>query len=263
MQLLLSIQAKCYNKAMIRYKAIIAYDGTDFSGFQIQHNGRTVQAEIERVLMRLNSGQHIKIQGSGRTDSGVHAIGQVIHFDLAQERDTEKLRFALDTQTSDDIDVLKVEHVSKDFHARFQPHSKTYQYHLTISRAANPLTRRTSFHVPQLSALEEMSQAAQMLVGTHDFTGFTASGGSVEDKVRTITAVTINQVSPIELTISFSGNGFLYKQVRNMVGTLIKIGSGKWQSHKISEIIEAKSRDLAGPTAPAHGLCLVEVKYEN
>ena len=248
---------------MRRYKAIIAYDGTDFSGFQIQDNGRTVQEELERVLTRLSSGQAIKIHGSGRTDSGVHALGQVVHFDLTTARDPEKLRFALDTQTPDDINVLAVEAVEDTFHSRFNPHNKTYQYKLTTSRAPNPLTRRTSLHVPKLIALDEMIAAADLLVGTHDFTGFTASGATVEDKVRTITAVTVIKTSEDELSLSFSGNGFLYKQVRNMVGTLIKVGLGKWPASRISEIIAAQNRDLAGPTAPAHGLCLMEVNYRD
>jgi tRNA pseudouridine38-40 synthase len=109
---------------MTRYKARIAYDGTDFAGFQIQNNGRTVQEELERVLARLNSGQPVKLHGSGRTDSGVHALAQIIHFDLPQARDTEKLRFALDTQTPDDIDVLELEQVADDFHSRFNPTAK-------------------------------------------------------------------------------------------------------------------------------------------
>ena len=238
---------------MTRYKARIAYDGMDFAGFQIQNNGRTVQEELERVLARLNSGHPVKLHGSGRTDSGVHALAQIIHFDLPQARDTEKLRFALDTQTPDDIDVLELEQVADDFHSRFNPHSKTYQYRLTTSRANNPLTRRFSYHFPKIVAFDNMVAAAQLLVGTHDFTGFTASGATVEDKVRTITQADVVR----------SGNGFLYKQVRNMVGTLVKIGAGKWPVTRVSEILTAQNRDLAGPTAPAHGLCLMEVRYDN
>lgn len=248
---------------MTRYKARIAYDGTDFAGFQIQNNGRTVQEELERVLARLNSGQPVKLHGSGRTDSGVHALAQIIHFDLPQARDTEKLRFALDTQTPDDIDVLELELVADDFHSRFQPHSKTYQYRLTTSRANNPLTRRFSYHFPKIVAFDNMVAAAQLLVGTHDFTGFTASGATVEDKVRTITQADVVRSGTDEILFIFSGNGFLYKQVRNMVGTLVKIGAGKWPVTRVSEILVAQNRDLAGPTAPAHGLCLMEVRYDN
>lgn len=246
---------------MTRYQAKIAYDGTEFSGFQIQTNGRTVQEELETVLTRLNSGQIVKIHGSGRTDSGVHALAQVIHFDLPQARDTEKLRFALDTQSPDDINVLAVTQVVDDFHARFNPHSKTYQYRLTTSRANNPLTRRFSFHYPKIVAFDDMVAAANLLVGTHDFTGFTAAGATVEDKVRTITRADVVRTNSDEIHFIFSGNGFLYKQVRNMVGTLIKIGAGKWPVDRISDILDAKNRDLAGPTAPAHGLCLMEVRY--
>lgn len=246
---------------MTRYKAIIAYDGTDFSGFQIQDNGRTVQEELERVLTKLNSGTAVKLHGSGRTDSGVHALGQVVHFDLPQVRDAEKLRFALDTQTPDDIDVLQAEQVSDDFHSRFNKHSKTYIYRLTTSRAKNPLTRRFSYHFPKIIAFDAMVAAAQLLVGTHDFTGFTASGATVEDKVRTIMQADVVREDD-EIHFIFSGNGFLYKQVRNMVGTLIKIGAGKWQIERISEILAAQNRDLAGPTVAAHGLCLMEVRYD-
>ncbi|MDR1606289.1 MAG: tRNA pseudouridine(38-40) synthase TruA [Streptococcaceae bacterium] len=248
---------------MVRYKATIAYDGTDFAGFQIQRNGRTVQEALELVLTKLNSGQPVKIHGSGRTDSGVHALGQVIHFDLPQVRDTEKLRFALDTQTSAEIAVLKVVQVSDDFHARFNPHRKTYHYRLTTSRANNPLMCRYRYHFPKLTAVDQMRTAAQLLVGTHDFTGFTASGATVEDKVRTISQADVVRVGQDELLFIFSGNGFLYKQVRNMVGTLIKIGAGKWPAERISEILSAKNRDLAGPTAAAHGLCLMEVRYDD
>ncbi|GFH40119.1 tRNA pseudouridine(38-40) synthase TruA [Lactococcus insecticola] len=248
---------------MTRFKAIISYDGTDFAGFQIQDNGRTVQEEIEKVLARLNSGTPVKVHGSGRTDSGVHALGQVIHFDLPSLRDSEKLRFALDTQSPDDINVLQIEQVSDDFHSRFNKHSKTYEYRLTTTRAANPLTRRYSYHFPKLTKVDAMRDAAALLVGEHDFTGFTAAGATVEDKVRVITQADVVAVSSSELILRFSGNGFLYKQVRNMVGTLLKIGSGKWEVGRVSEIIAAQNRDLAGPTAPAHGLSLVEVRYES
>ncbi|GFH41749.1 tRNA pseudouridine synthase A [Lactococcus hodotermopsidis] len=247
---------------MTRYKAIIAYDGTDFAGFQIQDNGRTVQEELTRVLLRLNSGLAVKVHGSGRTDSGVHALGQVVHFDLPQVRDAEKLRFALDTQTADDIDVLSVDLMSDDFHSRFNTHSKTYQYRVNTSRAKNPLTRRFSYHFPKIIAFDEMKTAAALLVGRHDFSGFTAAGATVTDKVRTITQVDVVRVKD-EIHFVFSGNGFLYKQIRNMVGTLLKIGAGKWRAERISEILLAENRDLAGPTAPAHGLCLMEVRYED
>ena len=126
---------------MIRYKAIISYDGTNFSGFQRQPQVRTVQEEIEKTLLRLNSGQAVKIHGAGRTDAGVHAYGQVIHFDLPQQRDLEKLRFGLDTQTPDDIDVIQVEQVADDFHARYQKHRKTYEFLVDLGRPKNPLMR--------------------------------------------------------------------------------------------------------------------------
>lgn len=249
---------------MTRYKAIIAYDGTAFSGFQRQPHKRTVQEEIETTLLRLNSGQPVLIQGAGRTDAGVHAYGQVIHFDLPQLRDTEKLRFGLDTQTPEDIAVVSVEHVSDDFHARYQKHRKTYEFLVDVGRPKNPLMRHYATSFPYLLDIEAMQQAIAYLVGTHDFTGFTAAGSSVDNKVRTITRATLEWSSyPNTLLFTFSGNGFLYKQVRNMVGTLLKIGNGRMPVVQIPLILTSKDRQLAGPTAAPNGLYLKEIIYED
>ncbi|CRH90729.1 tRNA pseudouridine synthase A [Chlamydia trachomatis] len=248
---------------MVRYKAIISYDGTDFSGFQHQPHCRTVQEEIEKTLLRLNSGQAVTIHGAGRTDAGVHAYGQVIHFDLPQARDVEKLRFGLDTQCPEDIDIVSVEQVSDDFHARYNPHSKTYEFLVDIGRPKNPMMRHYATHYPYPVAFESMRVAIKDLVGTHDFTGFTAAGTSVENKVRTIYRADIRFDEERQFLIfTFTGNGFLYKQVRNMVGTLLKIGNGRMPVEQIQKILEAKNRDLAGPTAAGNGLYLKEIIYE-
>ncbi|MGT2753685.1 tRNA pseudouridine(38-40) synthase TruA [Streptococcus ovis] len=247
---------------MVRYKAIISYDGTNFSGFQRQPQARTVQEEIERTLQRLNRGQEVIIHGAGRTDAGVHAYGQVIHFDLPQERDLEKLRFALDTQTPEDIDVCAVEKVSEDFHARYNKHSKTYEFLVDNGRPKNPMMRHYATHYPYPLDIALMQEAIQDLVGTHDFTGFTASGTSVENKVRTITEARLAVDDKTGfLVFTFSGNGFLYKQVRNMVGTLLKIGNGRMPVSQIKTVLESKNRDLAGPTAAGNGLYLKEIRY--
>lgn len=248
---------------MTRYKALISYDGHDFAGFQRQPHARSVQEEIEKTLTRINKGQPIAIHGAGRTDSGVHALGQVIHFDLPSARDEEKLRFALDTQTPEDIDVISVEEVTEDFHARYQPHSKTYEFLVDIGRPKNPMMRHYATHYPYPLEISLMEQAIKALEGTHDFTGFTASGTSVENKVRTITEASLTfDVQRNFLVFTFSGNGFLYKQIRNMVGTLLKIGNKRMPVNQIERILEEKNRQLAGPTAAPNGLYLKEIIYE-
>lgn len=249
---------------MTRYKALISYDGFGFSGFQRQPHARTVQEEIEKTLRRLNSGQEVTVHGAGRTDSGVHAYGQVIHFDLPGQRDLEKLRFALDTQTPEDIAVLLVEEVADDFHCRYAKHSKTYEFLVDIGRPKNPMLRHYATYYPYDLDLSRMEEAIQELVGTHDFSGFTASGSSVENKVRTITKASMDYDADRHLLVfRFSGNGFLYKQVRNMVGTLLKIGNGRMPVGQIRRILAEKDRNLAGPTAAGNGLYLKEIVYED
>ena len=248
---------------MTRYKATISYDGTLFAGFQRQPHARSVQEEIEKTLTRLNQGTPVTVHGAGRTDSGVHALGQVIHFDLPQARDEEKLRFALDTQTPEDIDFIRVEQVADDFHSRYKKHSKTYEFIVDYGRPKNPMMRHYATHYPYPLSLAPMQEAAMDLVGIHDFTGFTASGTSVENKVRTITqaSVSIDEKTGFYI-FTFSGNGFLYKQVRNMVGTLLKIGNGRMPVSQVKTVLESRDRNLAGPTAAGNGLYLKEIRYE-
>lgn len=249
---------------MTRYRATISYDGTLFSGFQRQSHARTVQEEIEKTLQKLASGQPVPIHGAGRTDAGVHAYGQVIHFDLPQKRDLEKLRFALDTQTPADIDVVDLAIVADDFHCRYQKHSKTYEFLVDNGRSKNPMMRHYATHYPYPLDINKMQEAIKDLVGTHDFTGFTAAGTSVENKVRTITEATLVQDDKTGfLVFTFSGNGFLYKQVRNMVGTLLKIGNGRMPVEQIKVILDSKNRQLAGPTPAGNGLYLKEIRYED
>ena len=202
---------------MVRYKATISYDGTLFSGFQRQPNARSIQEELEKTLLRLNSGIPVTVHGAGRTDAGVHAYGQVIHFDLPQERDPEKLRFGLDTQCPDDIDVVSIELVSEEFHARYNKHSKTYEFLVDAGRPKNPMMRNYATHYPYPLSLAPMQEAAKDLV---------------------------------------------YKQVRNMVGTLLKIGNGRMPVSQVKTVLESRDRNLAGPTAAGNGLYLKEIRYE-
>lgn len=248
---------------MTRYKAIISYDGYDFSGFQRQPHARTVQEELEKTLQVLNSGQKVVVHGAGRTDSGVHAYGQVIHFDLPCARDVEKLRFALDTQSPEDIDVVAVEQVAEDFHCRYTKHQKTYEFLVDIGRPKNPMLRHYATHFPYDLDIGRIKEAISALVGKHDFTGFTASGTAVEDKVRTITEARVELDGEKNLLIfTFTGNGFLYKQVRNMVGTLLKIGNHRMPVEQVERILQERDRQLAGPTAAPNGLYLKEILYE-
>ncbi|MDU4269564.1 MAG: tRNA pseudouridine(38-40) synthase TruA [Enterococcus hirae] len=248
---------------MIRYKAIIAYDGTHFNGFQKQPNGRTVQEEMEKTLKKMANGKEITVFGSGRTDAGVHAMGQVIHFDYPEERPLERMRFALDTQSSEDIAVKAVEIVSDDFHARYLVKEKTYQFRVDIGKPRSPFRRHYASYFPYPLDLSKIQRALPDLIGTHDFTSFCASGSSIEDKVRTIyeAKMEVNEAGD-ELLFTFRGNGFLYKMIRILVGTLLKIGNGRLSEDSIPEIIAKKDRNAAGPTAHPEGLYLYEVVYD-
>lgn len=248
---------------MTRYKAIISYDGYHFSGFQRQPDQRSVQGELEKTLTRINGGKMVQVHGAGRTDSGVHALGQVIHFDLLGERDEEKLRFALDTQSPEDIDVISVEKVADDYHCRYLKHQKTYEFIVDIGRPKNPMMRHYASHFPYPISFDLIKTAIKDLEGEHDFTGFTASGTSVEDKVRTIYQAEVrHDLERDFLIFTFRGNGFLYKQIRNMVGTLLKIGNERMPVQQIKQILDKKDRSLAGPTAAPQGLYLKEIVYE-
>ena len=247
---------------MPRYKAIIAYDGTNYCGFQTQENGNTVQAELEKTLQKFNNHQPVTIHASGRTDSGVHAWGQVIHFDFPQDRDPEKFRHALDTQSPADIAVRSLEKVAPDFHARYHAVEKTYHYHLDISKPQNIFRRHYAAYYTFPLDVAKMTAAIAYFEGTHDFSAFCATGTTVENKVRTIYEARIEYVNEDELIFIFRGNGFLYKMVRNLVGTLIKVGQGRLEPAALPQVIASLDRQQAGPTAHPEGLYLMEVKYE-
>lgn len=246
---------------MVRYKAVIAYDGTKFHGFQRQENGRTVQEELEKTLSKMAS-QPIQVFGSGRTDAGVHALGQVIHFDFPYERPLEAMRFALDTQSPEDIAVKKVEIVSEDFHARYLVKEKVYEFRVDIGKPRSPFRRHYASFFPYPLDLSRIEKALPDFLGTHDFTSFCASGSSVDSKTRTVYEATmeINETGD-ELLFTFRGDGFLYKMIRIMVGTLLKIGNGRLPEDSIPLIIAKKDRHYAGPTAHPEGLYLKEVRY--
>jgi tRNA pseudouridine38-40 synthase len=246
---------------MQRLKCIISYDGTNFSGYQVQPNKRTVQSELEACLAKLHKGNEIKVFASGRTDAGVHAKGQVIHFDSPLSIPEDRWPTALNSLLSDDIAVLSAEYANPSFHARFCARGKEYRYVLRLSSKCDPFMRNYAYHYPYPLNLEAMEEGASFLLGTHDFTSFCSAKTEVEDKIRTIREIEFLRDKEL-LTLKFVGDGFLYNMVRILVGTLLEIGSGERKPKEIEKILQGKDRRLAGKTAPAHGLYLWEVFYE-
>ncbi|WP_313428141.1 tRNA pseudouridine(38-40) synthase TruA [Siminovitchia terrae] len=246
---------------MQRYKAVVAYDGSGFSGYQIQPRGRTVQGEIEQVLRKLHKGEVIGVTASGRTDSGVHARGQVIHFDSPLKLSGEQWIKALNSLLPDDISFLKVEAARSDFHARFDATKKKYKYFLYGGLVRDPFKRHFAAHVRGAFDVKAMREAAEYLTGTHDFTSFCSAKTETDNRVRTLFELDIQEYGN-ELELTFVGDGFLYNMVRIIVGSLLDAGSGKIEISNIPGILAAKDRTLAGKTAPAEGLYLWEVYYE-
>lgn len=246
---------------MQRWKCIISYDGTNFSGYQVQPNKRTVQRELEAGLAKLHKGHEIKVYASGRTDAGVHAMGQVIHFDSPLLIPENKWRVALNSLMPGDISVLSVERVHTDFHARFDARGKEYRYFLHLAKCRDPFKRNYTCHYPYPLNLDAMQAGADLLLGTHDFSSFCSAKTEVEDKVRTIQFIHFSMDREL-LCLRFVGDGFLYNMVRILVGTLLEIGSGERKPEEIQTILAGSDRRLAGKTAPANGLYLWKVFYE-
>ena len=245
---------------MKRIKLTIAYDGTNYCGWQIQPNGITIEEILNKALSKM-TGEEILVIGASRTDSGVHAMGNVAVFDTETTIPAEKIAVALNQRLPDDIVITKSEEVALDFHPRYCECSKTYEYHIINTRIPIPTKRLTNYFVSYVLDIDKMRQAASYLVGEHDFVSFCNVRTDVENTVRTITALDII-TNGNEITIRIIGNGFLYNVVRIIVGTLIRVGRGFYEPEKVKEILEAKDRKAAGVTAPAHGLVLVEIKYE-
>ncbi|RDI38976.1 tRNA pseudouridine(38-40) synthase TruA [Falsibacillus pallidus] len=248
---------------MQRYKCIIAYDGTNFSGYQIQPEGRTVQGELEKALGKLHKQQAVKVTGSGRTDAGVHAKGQVIHFDSPLNIPEDRWVKALNSMLPDDAGILSVEKASPDFHARFSAVGKEYRYKISLGRTKDPFNRNYVCPFPFALDWKAMEEAASHLIGTHDFTSFCSAKSEVEDKVRTIHSIKLFESGEDEITFQFIGNGFLYNMVRILTGTILEAGSGKINPNDLPKILNSKNRDMAGKTAPAKGLYLWKVFYDN
>lgn len=245
---------------MKRVRLIISYDGTNYCGWQIQINGITIEEIINRELSSL-LGEDIAVIGASRTDSGVHAMGNVAVFDTETRIPAEKISFALNQRLPDDIRIQKSEEVPGDFHPRYCDSTKTYEYKILNRKFPDPLNRLYTHFVYMPLNVEKMKKAAEYIVGEHDFASFCSSGSQVKTTTRTVYSLDITKDNDI-IKIKISGNGFLYNMVRIIVGTLLKVGLGVYPPEYVKEIIEAKDRYQAGPKAPAKGLTLVGINYE-
>lgn len=244
---------------MRRIRLIISYDGTNYVGWQVQPNGVSVQALLEKALFEL-TGEQIRVEGSGRTDSGVHAKAQVAHFDTEARMAADKFAIAMNMHLPPDIRVLFSEECDPTFHARFSAKRKVYSYTVQLGPHADVFLRTTSLHLHYIPDVEAMQKAAAAVIGTHDFNAFKCADSSMENTVRTITRSEWNRNGNL-LVYTVEGNGFLYNMVRILVGTMLEIGSGKRPESDMENAIETGSRTSAGATAPARGLRLERVIY--
>lgn len=245
---------------MKRIKLVIAYDGTNYCGWQIQPNGVTVEEVLNKALTKLLK-EEIVVIGASRTDSGVHALGNVAVFDTNTTIPPEKICYALNQQLPGDIRILESCEVSSEFHPRYCDTTKTYRYMISNRRIEIPTQRLYSHFVYFPLDVQAMKEAATYIEGEHDFKSFCSKRSQVENTVRTIYELTVEEsCGMIEITIR--GNGFLYNMVRIIVGTLIRVGTHMYPPEYVKTIIEAKDRKKAGPKVPAKGLTLVEIKYQ-
>ena len=246
---------------MKRIMLEIAYDGTAYYGWQVQPGMPTIEAELNKALSAL-LGEKIEIIGASRTDSGVHALGNVAVFDTNSVFPAQKISLAVNNRLPDDIRVLASYEVAADFHPRKAGCAKTYEYKILNTRIAIPTHRLYSYHIYYPLDPVLMQEAARYLIGEHDFASFCSANSQVKDTIRSIYALDVFKEGDM-ITIRVKGNGFLYNMVRIIAGTLIEFGRGRYKPEKMKEILQACDRSMAGPTAPAHGLTLAKIEYEN
>ncbi len=235
------------------------YKGTDYCGWQRQKNGLSVQ-EVLANAVRETTGESAVMHGSGRTDAGVHAIAQAVHFDTHTKIPMQKLPIAINAHLPSSVRVLSAQEVDAGFNARFDAVSKTYLYKMYVSPVSSPLREGLCAFVHKAPDLDRMRRAAEYILGEHDFKVFQAAGGHVKTTVRTISALSISEQDG-EISFEVTGNGFLYNMVRIMVGTLYYVGIGKIEPEEIPEILASGKRDRAGKTMPPEGLYLKRVRY--
>lgn len=247
---------------MFSYKLLLSYDGTHYSGWQMQPNAPSIQEKVQDVL-KVVLRADIKIVGSGRTDAGVHAYGQVAHFRHSEAVDRERLRIALNGMLPRDIRVLSIEEVPRSFHAQYSAIGKEYHYHLYLDRVMDPFRRLYCWHVHERLNVENLKEAAKLFLGTHDFTSFANeahAGSASRDPIRTIRRLEVIEMAG-GLRLEFEGDGFLYKMVRNIAGMLVEIAAGHHSIEEIPLIFAAKDRRQSARAAPPQGLFLMAVEY--
>ena len=243
----------------MRFLIKFSYDGTNYCGFQKQKGLETIEEKLEEALTKVNNGKKTTITATGRTDKGVHALVQYGHADIDVNITEKKLKRALNSNLPDDIHVIETKEVSEDFHARYNVKEKTYKYIINTGEY-NPLERNYVFQYNYKLDVENMKKAINYFLGEHDFRAFVTDNKEKENCIRTITKVNIKEDKD-KIIITFTGNGFLRYQVRNMVGVLIKVGENKISPEIVDKIIESCDRTKAGKTAPPEGLYLVDIKY--
>lgn len=245
---------------MKRVRLIVAYDGTRYHGWQIQDNGITIESELNRCLSELLK-EEIQVIGASRTDAGVHALGNIAVFDTKNRMPAEKISYALNQRLPEDIRIQKSEEVPSDWHPRRCTGRKTYEYRIYRGEFPMPVKRLYSHFTYRTLDVQAMQRAAVFLEGEHDFKSFCQTGAQVESTVRTIYSLSVEEQGA-DLVIRVCGNGFLYNMVRIIAGTLMEVGQGKRFPESMQEVLAAKNRAAAGPTAPACGLMLMKYEYE-
>ena len=241
----------------MRYKCIVEYDGTNFHGFQVQNDLRCVQSEIEAALLIITK-KKTKIYGAGRTDAGVHAYGQVFHFDFDVVMKPEFMKNAINCRLPNDIHILKVEHVSDNFHARFSAKSKTYEYLMDFGEI-DPLKVNYRWYYKYKLNIDLLKESAKVFVGTHDFKAITKNH-KLENTIRTIYSIDFEEEGTL-LKIKFRGNGFLHNQVRIMVAMMVEVAREKITISDLKNVLKSLDRKKAPKTAPANGLYLMDIEY--
>ncbi|MBV9234498.1 MAG: tRNA pseudouridine(38-40) synthase TruA [Xanthobacteraceae bacterium] len=245
---------------MPRYKLLIEYDGTPFAGWQIQANGPTVQGALTAAVAAF-CGEQVHVQGAGRTDAGVHALGQVAHVDLTREFDPDTVRDALNAHLRPHpIAVLSAEIVAADFDARFSARQRRYLYRIVNRRADLAIDRLRAWRIPRPLDADAMHVAAQQLVGRHDFTTFRAAECQAKSPIKTLDVLDVERAGE-DIRVHAAARSFLHHQVRSMVGSLALVGEGKWSIGDLAQALAAQDRAACGPVAPPDGLYLVSVEY--
>lgn len=246
-----------------KFKLTIAYDGTNYEGWQTQKTGVGVQQKVEEALAKLFPSQP-RVHSSSRTDTGVHALGMIAHFEAPKTEcrfTARKLALALNAHLPHDVRIVSAARAKQEFHARFDAKGKQYRYYVWNHPAMNPLLRGTAWHVPRKLNFQAMQTAAKLFVGKHDFQSFAANSGYKKDStVRTVTRCEVKRRGA-QFTVIIEGDGFLYKMCRGIAGTLVQIGLGKFPPQEIQSMLAKADRRVAGMTAPAHGLVLWKVFY--